>query len=70
LLQRHPFENETSSSFCLASRQTREGIRAATNPDCIKDGAGKGIKIVFIHHKAKRVLVLANRGAGKEYLGD
>jgi hypothetical protein len=58
-----------SDEKCARSH-ARDGIYTATNPDCTKDCVAKGIKIVLIDPKGKRILLLANQDAGKDHLGD
>jgi hypothetical protein len=58
-----------SDEQCAMGRAS-SGTFTGTNPDCAKKCVSEGKKIVFIDPDRKRVLVLANQDAGKDYVGD
>lgn len=58
-----------SDEQCARS-QARGGVYKGTNPDCVRDCAARGKKIVLIDPAGKRILVIANQDAAKNNLGD
>ncbi|HVM75638.1 MAG TPA: hypothetical protein VMT75_08345 [Candidatus Saccharimonadales bacterium] len=58
-----------SDEHCAGSK-ARDGVYAATNPECTKECVGKGYKAVLIDPKGKRVLVITDQEMAKKSLGD
>jgi len=58
-----------SDEHCAGSK-AREGVYAATNPECTKECVGKGYKAVLIDPKGKRVLAITDQEMAKKNLGD
>jgi len=58
-----------SDEHC-ASSKARDGVYAATNPECTKECVAKGYKAVLIDPKGKRVLVITDQDMARKNLGD
>jgi len=58
-----------SDEHC-ASSKARDGIYAATNPECAKECVAKGYKIVLIDPEQKRILLVTDQDRAEKNLGD
>jgi len=58
-----------SDEHCAGSK-ARDGVYAATNPECTKECVAKGYKAVLIDPKGKRVLVITDQDMAKKNLGN
>jgi len=58
-----------SDEHC-ASSKARDGLYAATNPDCSKECVAKGYKIVLIDPKQKRILLVTDQDMARKNWGD
>jgi len=72
--QTTPTKTETirgwlSDEHCAGSK-AREGVFAATNPECAKECVAKGYKIVLIDPLQKRVLLITNQEMAQKNVGD